>query len=53
MLQTEEANEDDQKALAPVQPQGLLASCSHGVEQDSFRLPPSSPYDEFLKAAGC
>ncbi|CAN7053691.1 unnamed protein product [Brassica oleracea var. botrytis] len=53
LKETEEANEDDQKALAPVQPQGLLASCSHGVEQDSFRLPPSSPYDEFLKAAGC
>ncbi|WZZ77341.1 hypothetical protein YC2023_097913 [Brassica napus] len=53
LKETEEANEDDQKALAPVQPQGQLASCSHGVEQDSFRLPPSSPYDEFLKAAGC
>ncbi|KAF3574744.1 hypothetical protein F2Q69_00058263 [Brassica cretica] len=36
LKETEEANEDDQKALAPVQPQGLLASCSHGVEQDSY-----------------
>ncbi|XP_033132325.1 protein SEMI-ROLLED LEAF 2 isoform X2 [Brassica rapa] len=55
LKETEEANEDDQKALtvSQVQPQGQLASCSHGVEQDSFRLPPSSPYDEFLKAAGC
>ncbi|KAL0697355.1 hypothetical protein Bca4012_053477 [Brassica carinata] len=55
LKETEEADEDDQKALtvAQVQPQGQLASCSHGVEQNSFRLPPSSPYDEFLKAAGC
>lgn len=55
VLQTEEADEDDHKALtvAPVQPQGQLPSCSHGVEQNSFRLPSSSPYDEFLKAAGC
>ncbi|CAF2261510.1 protein SEMI-ROLLED LEAF 2-like isoform X1 [Brassica napus] len=55
LKETEEANEDDQKALtvSQVQPQGQLASCSHGVEQNSFRLPPSSPYDEFLKAAGC
>lgn len=22
-------------------------------QQQSFRLPPSSPYDKFLKAAGC
>ncbi|XP_068666859.1 protein SEMI-ROLLED LEAF 2-like isoform X2 [Aristolochia californica] len=30
---------------------GILA-CSSEYEQ-SFRLPPSSPYDKFLKAAGC
>ncbi|CAH8354406.1 unnamed protein product [Eruca vesicaria subsp. sativa] len=55
LKETEEADADDQKALtvAQVQPQVQLASCSHGVEQNSFRLPPSSPYDEFLKAAGC
>ncbi|KAJ0236090.1 ARM repeat superfamily protein [Hirschfeldia incana] len=55
LKETEEADEDGQKALtvAQVQPQGQLASCSHVVEQNSFRLPPSSPYDEFLKAAGC
>ncbi|KAF8086325.1 hypothetical protein N665_0629s0035 [Sinapis alba] len=54
LKETEEADEDDQKALtvSQIQPQGQLA-CSHGVEQNSFRLPPSSPYDEFLKAAGC
>ncbi|CAH8312949.1 unnamed protein product [Eruca vesicaria subsp. sativa] len=54
LKETEEADEDDQKALtvAQVQPQGLLRSCSREVEQNSFRLPPSSPYDKFLKAAG-
>ena len=54
--ETEEADEDDQKALSVVQvqqPQGQLAFCSLEVEQNSFRLPSSSPYDEFLKAAGC
>lgn len=28
-------------------------SCSGEYGQESFRLPPSSPYDKFLKAAGC
>ncbi|OIS98662.1 hypothetical protein A4A49_07409 [Nicotiana attenuata] len=28
-------------------------SCSREYGQQSFRLPPSSPYDKFLKAAGC
>ncbi|MCD9646661.1 hypothetical protein HAX54_036687 [Datura stramonium] len=28
-------------------------SCSGEYGQQSFRLPPSSPYDKFLKAAGC
>ncbi|KAF2558310.1 hypothetical protein F2Q68_00012967 [Brassica cretica] len=53
--ETEEADEDDHKALtvAQVQPQGQLPFCSLEVEQNSFRLPSSSPYDEFLKAAGC
>ncbi|XP_021290264.1 protein EFR3 homolog B isoform X2 [Herrania umbratica] len=32
---------------------GQLALCSHEFGQHSFRLPPSSPYDKFLKAAGC
>ncbi|XP_065865694.1 protein SEMI-ROLLED LEAF 2 isoform X2 [Euphorbia lathyris] len=30
-----------------------LALCSVEYGQSSFRLPPSSPYDKFLKAAGC
>ncbi|KAJ8755491.1 hypothetical protein K2173_019289 [Erythroxylum novogranatense] len=30
-----------------------LALCSLDYGQNSFRLPPSSPYDKFLKAAGC
>ncbi|VVA90142.1 unnamed protein product [Arabis nemorensis] len=55
LKETEEADEDDQKAItvAQVQPQGQHAFCSREVEQNSFRLPPSSPYDKFLKAAGC
>lgn len=55
VLQTEEAGEDDQKAIivADVQPQGQLGFFSQEVPQNSFRLPPSSPYDKFLKAAGC
>ncbi|XVF37721.1 hypothetical protein REPUB_Repub20aG0034000 [Reevesia pubescens] len=32
---------------------GQLALCSQEYGQNSFRLPPSSPYDKFLKAAGC
>ncbi|XP_018492105.1 protein SEMI-ROLLED LEAF 2 [Raphanus sativus] len=55
LKETEEADEDDQKALtvAQVQPQGQYSFCSLEAEQNSFRLPPSSPYDKFLKAAGC
>lgn len=30
-----------------------LLVCSREYGQHSFRLPPSSPYDKFLKAAGC
>ncbi|KAK4855441.1 hypothetical protein QYF36_007361 [Acer negundo] len=36
-----------------VRPQDHLALCSREYGQYSFRLPPSSPYDKFLKAAGC
>ncbi|KAK8984392.1 hypothetical protein V6N11_029707 [Hibiscus sabdariffa] len=32
---------------------GQLALCSQQRRQHSFRLPPSSPYDKFLKAAEC
>ncbi|ESQ36322.1 hypothetical protein EUTSA_v10006704mg [Eutrema salsugineum] len=55
LKETEEASEDDEKAMivAEVQPQGQFGFCSHEVEHNSFRLPPSSPYDKFLKAAGC
>lgn len=31
----------------------LLSSSLRCAQQESFRLPPSSPYDKFLKAAGC
>lgn len=31
----------------------LLLTCSREYGHNSFRLPPSSPYDKFLKAAGC
>ncbi|KAK4784247.1 hypothetical protein SAY86_018615 [Trapa natans] len=27
--------------------------CSHEYNRNSFKLPPASPYDKFLKAAGC
>ncbi|XP_010241507.1 PREDICTED: uncharacterized protein LOC104586087 isoform X2 [Nelumbo nucifera] len=39
-------------ALEKVQRQDKLC-CLSEQEQHSFRLPPSSPYDKFLKAAGC
>ncbi|XP_039045638.1 protein SEMI-ROLLED LEAF 2-like isoform X2 [Hibiscus syriacus] len=32
---------------------GQLALCALEYGQHSFKLPPSSPYDKFLKAAGC
>lgn len=36
-----------------VQARDELALCSHEFGRYSLRLPPSSPYDKFLKAAGC
>ncbi|KAG9141787.1 hypothetical protein Leryth_026122 [Lithospermum erythrorhizon] len=33
--------------------QNQLTCSNQYVQQQSFRLPPSSPYDKFLKAAGC
>ncbi|XVF65548.1 hypothetical protein PTKIN_Ptkin09bG0257800 [Pterospermum kingtungense] len=36
-----------------VHAKGQLALCSQEYRQHSFKLPPSSPYDKFLKAAGC
>ncbi|KAI8537576.1 hypothetical protein RHMOL_Rhmol09G0034800 [Rhododendron molle] len=32
---------------------GLLVCSLDYAQEQSFRLPPSSPYDKFLKAAGC
>lgn len=48
-----EISEDNLKLVTKEQvlKQDQFISCSH--EQRSFRLPPSSPYDKFLKAAGC
>ncbi|KAF5451993.1 hypothetical protein F2P56_027038 [Juglans regia] len=37
----------------PVRGHDQLLPCSLDYQQNSFRLPPSSPYDKFLKAAGC
>ncbi|KAK9288616.1 hypothetical protein L1049_017076 [Liquidambar formosana] len=43
---------DDQKLIngEQVRGQDQLLLCSHEYGQQSFRLPPSSPYDKFLKA---
>lgn len=37
----------------PVMHDQLLSCTKECSQQQSFRLPPSSPYDKFLKAAGC
>ncbi|THG16574.1 hypothetical protein TEA_017355 [Camellia sinensis var. sinensis] len=54
---TMELSEEDLKLIniEPVQRGGekvLACSLEYG-QQQSLRLPPSSPYDKFLKAAGC
>ncbi|XWS35272.1 hypothetical protein CRYUN_Cryun21dG0111900 [Craigia yunnanensis] len=46
-----EFSEDPSKEQVPLR--GQLALYSQEYGQHSFRLPPSSPYDKFLKAAGC
>ncbi|CAL5417016.1 unnamed protein product [Camellia sinensis] len=56
-LLTMELSEEDLKLIniEPVQRGGekvLACSLEYG-QQQSLRLPPSSPYDKFLKAAGC
>ncbi|CAL5417014.1 unnamed protein product [Camellia sinensis] len=56
-LWTMELSEEDLKLIniEPVQRGGekvLACSLEYG-QQQSLRLPPSSPYDKFLKAAGC
>lgn len=58
-LQALNSSRDEQQlenSMDPVQgqSQNQLARCSRDLGQEhSFRLPPSSPYDKFLKAAGC
>ncbi|KAJ8445285.1 hypothetical protein Cgig2_024491 [Carnegiea gigantea] len=37
----------------PIQGVNQLLPCSLEYEHQSFRLPPASPYEKFLKAAGC
>ncbi|KAL7176901.1 hypothetical protein ACSBR2_030271 [Camellia fascicularis] len=54
---TMELSEEDLKLIniEPIQRGGekvLACSLEYG-QQQSLRLPPSSPYDKFLKAAGC
>ncbi|XVE81083.1 hypothetical protein DITRI_Ditri15bG0034800 [Diplodiscus trichospermus] len=46
---------EDQRLISKEQHnlRGQLTLCSQEYGQQSFRLPPSSPYDKFLKAAGC
>ncbi|KAJ7980704.1 Arm repeat superfamily protein [Quillaja saponaria] len=45
-----EFSEEDMKLVT----KDHILSCSHEYgQQHSFRLPPSSPFDKFLKAAGC
>ncbi|XP_026436844.1 protein EFR3 homolog [Papaver somniferum] len=45
--------EVEQQDTAAAQEEELLIQSNIEKEQPSFRLPPSSPYDKFLKAAGC
>ena len=47
--------EDDLKLVNKehVHGRNQLVLCSREYGQQSFRLPPSSPYDKFMKAAGC
>ncbi|XP_059446358.1 protein SEMI-ROLLED LEAF 2 isoform X1 [Corylus avellana] len=52
---TLELSNGDMKLInqEPIQGHDQLLLCSLEYQQHSFRLPPSSPYDKFLKAAGC
>ena len=54
-FQTKEFSEEDLKLINEdhVRSREQLLLCSQECGQYSFRLPPSSPYDKFLKAAGC
>ncbi|XAR48715.1 hypothetical protein NMG60_11031619 [Bertholletia excelsa] len=56
LLNSIEFSEGDLKLIKVEQAQGgdkLLGCSLEYGQQQSFRLPPSSPYDKFLKAAGC
>ncbi|KAM5570144.1 protein SEMI-ROLLED LEAF 2 [Rosa sericea] len=49
-----ESSEGDPKVKTEqIQAKNQLLICSREYGQHSFKLPPSSPYDKFLKAAGC
>nr|XP_011457274.1 PREDICTED: uncharacterized protein LOC101313176 isoform X3 [Fragaria vesca subsp. vesca] len=50
-----ESSEGDSKVKdeEQIQAKNQLLVCSREYGQHSFKLPPSSPYDKFLKAAGC
>ncbi|XP_057456269.1 protein SEMI-ROLLED LEAF 2 isoform X2 [Lotus japonicus] len=51
-IKTLEYSEGDMKLVC--QEQFQARPCSYDYrQQNSFRLPPASPYDKFLKAAGC
>ncbi|KAL6970765.1 hypothetical protein U1Q18_030454 [Sarracenia purpurea var. burkii] len=53
---TIELSEGDLELINVEQVQGgdkLLACSLEYAQESSFRLPPSSPYDKFLRAAGC
>jgi protein EFR3 len=56
IVQTLEYSEGDLKLVSQEQLQTLyeVRPCSYDYRhQHSLRLPPASPYDKFLKAAGC
>ncbi|XP_010557096.1 PREDICTED: uncharacterized protein LOC104826204 isoform X2 [Tarenaya hassleriana] len=55
LLQGMETADDGLKpmTLAPVDTCNQHSTCKLEAGQNNFRLPPSSPYDKFLKAAGC
>ncbi|KAB1213316.1 hypothetical protein CJ030_MR5G003614 [Morella rubra] len=52
---TLEFADEDQKLIneGPIRGHDQLLLCSLEYQHYSFKLPPSSPYDKFLKAAGC
>lgn len=39
--------------LPPISPVPMLCAAEHHLQAQHFKLPASSPYDNFLKAAGC